>query len=113
MISRLIALSSLLAVVVMLVMMNLTNPVEVGPLGVLVFFTMFYIAMFGLATWLVDMFLKVVKKTSHKRLSYAAVIAFGPIMLLLLRSFGSLNLGTLGVVILFCFLGCFLVNKRL
>lgn len=48
----------------------------------------------------------------NKDYLYAAVLAFGPIMFLMARSFGAINLWTIGLICLFIFLAEFLVAKR-
>ena len=115
MLNRLILLISLVAVAILLVMLNLTTPAEVGPLGVLVFFTMIYVAMFGLATLVIWGMRRVTGKEglTKKDYYYAVTVAFGPIMMLLVQSFGNLNVFTIGLVVVFVFLLCFLVKKRL
>ena len=115
MFNRLMMLASLIAVIVILAMINLTTPTGVGPLGVLVFFVMVYVVVFGVTNLVVAGFMKFTgsKQGEQKQRLYAAVISFGPIMLLLIQSFGSLNLMTAAMVIVFVFLGCFIINKRL
>ena len=49
----------------------------------------------------------------NKDYLYAAVMAFGPIMLLMARSFGAINLWTTGLICIFIFLAEFLVAKRI
>lgn len=112
---RLIYVLSLLAVVGILAMMVFTTPSGVGPFGVLVFFLMLYVVFFGIASGGVALFRKISKEKSSERKDYfyAAIIGFGPIILLLARSFGLLNVFTFGVSILFVVLGCFLVKNRL
>ena len=98
-----------------MVMLNLTAPAEIGPLGVLVFFTMVYIVIFGLATGVIALMRRVTGSGSgmkRKDYLFAAIIAFGPIMLLLVQSFGSLSLWTVALVLIFVGLGCFLISKR-
>ena len=115
MVNRLITFFSLLALIIIMVMLNLTAPAEIGPLGVLVFFTMIYVVVFGVATGLVALMRRVTGNRGGMRRKdyfFAAVIAFGPIMLLLVQSFGSFSLWTIGLVIAFVGLGCFLVSKR-
>ena len=115
MVNRTIAFFSLMALIVIMVMLNLTAPAEIGPLGVLVFFTMIYVAIFGIVNLIVAMFMKATGKkgTERKNRYYAATIAFGPIMLLLVQSFGSLSIATALMVVLFVALGCFVISKRL
>ncbi len=44
---------------------------------------------------------------------YAAVMAFGPIMFLMARSFNAINLWTISLIFIFIFLAEFLVAKRI
>ena len=48
----------------------------------------------------------------NKDYIYAAVISFGPIMVLMARSFGAINIWTIGLILIFLFLAEFLVMKR-
>lgn len=115
MLNRLTIVVNLAAVAVLLVMLNFTTPADIGPLGVLFFFVLVYVLMYSLAKLLVKVFWKTLQKrgeVGQKGRLYAAVIAFVPIMLLLVQSLGSLNVFTLVLTILFAFLGCFLVYKR-
>ena len=110
---HLIPVFSLVAAVILLVMLNFTTPAGIGPLGVLVFFTAVYVLMLGVATQVVKVFQKIMgKQVGRKSYLYGAVVAFGPIMLLLAQSLGSMSWVTVGLVVVFVFLGCFLVNKR-
>ena len=115
MFNRLMLLLSLISVVVILAMINFTTPTGVGPLGVLVFFMMVYVVVFGIVNLMVVGFIKLMgyRQEARKEHYYAAMIAFGPVMLLLIRSFGSLNLATIGMTAVFIALGCFVINKRL
>ena len=111
---RLIPVLSLLAAVILLVMLNFTSPTGIGPFGVLVFFTTFYVLMFGIAVGIVKIFAVLLRKQmGRKEYLYGVVIAFGPIMLMLAQSLGSISLLTVALTVLFVLLGCFLVSKRL
>ena len=109
---HLISGSTLIAAVILLLMLNFTTPAGIGPFGVLVFFTTFYILMFGIATGIVRIFVKLLdRKMGNKEYLYGVVLAFGPIMLLLLQSMGGLTIWTVGMMVIFVLLGCFLVSK--
>ena len=112
---RLIPVLSLISAVILLVMLNFTTPVGVGPLGVLVFFTTFYMLMYGLAMLIVRAFAKVLgDNVGKKQYLYGAVLAFGPMILLMLApSLGVLNPAALGLMTVFVALGCFLVKCKL
>ena len=115
MFNRLMILLSLVSVIIILAMINLTTPTSVGPLGVLVFFTMIYMVIYGVVNLIVAMFMKATEKKGGERKNhyYAAVISFGPIMLLLVQSFGSFSVVTVAMTVVFVMLGCFIINKRL
>ena len=115
MFNRLMFLFSLVAIAVILAMINFTTPTGVGPLGVLVFFIMIYVVIYGIVNLIVGLFMKAggKKHGRNKGRYYAAMISFGPIMLLLVQSFGSLNLITAAMTVIFVILGCFVINKRL
>lgn len=66
-------------------------------------------------TFIMRLFSRLAFKKEHfrgKDYLYAAVIAFAPIMLLMARSFGAINLWTISLIALFLFLAEFLVYKR-
>jgi len=110
---HLVPVMSLLAAVILLVMLNFTTPAGVGPFGVLVFFTTFYVLMFGIALVLVRFFARLARaQLGKKEYAYGAVVAFGPIMLMLAQSMGSMSLLTVGLTVLFVVLGLFLVSKK-
>ena len=101
------------AAVVILLMLNFTTPAEIGPFGVLVFFTMVYVLMLGLGILLVKFFVKLLRRTMRRKdYLYGAVVAFAPIMLMLVQSVGTVSVLTVVLVMMFTGLGCFLVSKR-
>ena len=110
---RLIPVLSLAAAIVLLVMLNFTTPAGVGPPGVLVFFGSGYLLMYGIAYLVVKVFAAVGRhRMGRKQYLYAAVLAFGPIMLLLAQSLGSVSFLTVGLMVIFVFLACFLISKK-
>ncbi|MBQ8992135.1 hypothetical protein IJ090_01730 [Candidatus Saccharibacteria bacterium] len=113
MVNRLILFLTLFSVAGLVVMMNLFAPMDLGPFGVLLFFTMAYMVLFGVCTLLVKIFRGITARKGKRKVDYvyAAIIALGPLMLLMVQSFGSFSLWTVGLVVLFVFLGCFMVKK--
>ena len=100
----------------LILMLNLLSPSEIGPLGVLLFFTTAYITIFSAITFLMELFLKIAfrrEKLSNKDYLYSAVLSFGPIMFLMASSVGAVNVWTTGLIILFLLLAEFLVKKRI
>lgn len=107
---------SIIGLAALTLMLNLTSPTEIGPLGVLLFFTTLYMITFSIASLVMQAFLYFsVKKNalSNKEYLYAAIFSFGPIMLLMARSFGAITPITVSLIIVFLFLTEFLVYKRI
>ena len=114
--NRIISVVSIVGLAALILMLELTSPTEIGPFGVLLFFTTIYVVTFGIITLLMQSFMRLAFKKEtfrNKDYLYSAVLAFGPIMFLMARSFGAVNLWTTGLICLFVFLAEFLVAKRI
>ena len=106
---------SIIGLAVLIMMLVFTSPTEIGPFGVLLFFTTVYLVSFGIIVKLIQLFMRLALKREtfrHKDYLYAVVLAFAPIMLLMARSFGAINLWTVALIAIFIFLAEFLVAKR-
>ena len=106
---------SIIGLAALIIMLNLTSPTDIGPFGVLLFFTTLYLALFGTITLVMMAFYRLALKKAvltNKDYLYSAVLAFGPIMVLMARSFGAINLWTIALILIFLILAEFLVAKR-
>lgn len=114
--NRFISLVSIVGLAVLITMLNFTSPTEIGPFGVLLFFTTVYIVCFGIITLFAKSFMRLAFKKENfysKDYFYTAILAFGPMMLLIARSFDAVNLWTTALICIFIFLAEFLVAKRI
>lgn len=96
-------------------MLNFTSPTEIGPFGVLLFFTTVYVVVFGFICMAMWAFYRLALKRRgfrNKDYLYAAVAGFAPIMLLMARAFGAISLWTVTLMVMFVALAEFLVYKR-
>jgi hypothetical protein len=126
MFSRILAILSFLSVVGLAILLTLTTPNQVGPVGVLVFFALIYIISLGIFVGLVYLFssastflfkksisTRPVKRLSTKKLYYvSSILAFAPVLLLAIQSFGGIGFLELALVLLFETIGVFLILKR-
>ncbi len=113
--NRIVAIISIVGLAALSVMLMATSPTEIGPFGVLVFFTTLYATIFSLIAIAMRFFYRLALSRTNfrpKDYLYSAVLAFGPIMMLLARSFGAVNLWTTTLIVLFLALAEFLVAKR-
>ena len=114
--NRIILAVGIIGLAALLLMVTVTSPTEIGPLGVLLFFTTLYLVFFCVISLLFQAFVRLAfkrKELKKKDYLYSAVLAFGPIMLLMARSFGAINLWTIALIIIFLSLAEFLVYKRI
>ena len=114
--NRIIYSISIIGLAVLILMLIFTSPTEIGPFGVLLFFTTVYLVSVGVMTLLLQGFLTFAMKCKtmrNKDYLYAAVLAFGPIMLMMARSFGAINLWVVALIVIFLALAEFLVYKRI
>ncbi len=107
--------TSIVGLAALFAMLIFTSPTDIGPLGVLLFFTTVYVVVFCICSALLQTFKKMAFKNSHpknKDYLYSAILAFGPIMLLMARSFGVISIWTIFLIALFVCLAEFLAYKK-
>ena len=118
---KLLLIFSAISFVFLVAMMFLFSPSDVGPLGVLVFFTMCYVLFLGLAVLCCRLFFILRAKldktksgnTRKKSYYYGLVIALAPILLLVSGSFGGVSFLEIGLVLMLEVLLCFLVSRNI
>ncbi|MBR2543119.1 hypothetical protein IKF03_00740 [Candidatus Saccharibacteria bacterium] len=114
--NRIIVAIGIIGFFSLLIMLIFTSPTEIGPFGVLLFFTTVYATLFSIISLLFQTFKRIAFKNpnfKNKDYLYSAVLAFAPIMLLMARSFNAVNLWTISLITLFVALAEFLVYKRI
>jgi hypothetical protein len=99
--------------------MNITSPLQNGPLSVLAVFTLLYLFLvsalyaIAIATFKVVELLGGPHYLNRKQLYYlASVIALGPVFILALNTLGQLEIKEGVLVIVLLVLGCFYVLRR-
>ena len=113
--SRVIYIMGILGLAALIIILNFTSPTKIGPSGVLLFFTTLYITIFSVIILFVQLFNRFAFKRNtlrRKDYLYSTILAFGPIMLLIARSFSAISLWTIALIISFLCLALFLVAKR-
>ena len=118
---KLLLIFSAISVVFLVAMMFLFSPSDVGPLGVLVFFTMCYVLFLGLAVLGCRLFFTLRSKLDKTKMGnikkksyyYGLVIALAPILLLVSASFGGISILEIGLVLGLEILLCFLVSRNI
>ncbi|MBR0488216.1 hypothetical protein IJJ39_00860 [Candidatus Saccharibacteria bacterium] len=113
--NRIILGVGIIGLAALIIMLNVTSPTEIGPFGVLLFFTTLYAVFFSIFSLIMEVFYRLSARREtmrNKDYLYSAVLAFGPIMIMMARSFGIITPATIGLIFIFLLLAAFLVMKR-
>lgn len=126
MLGRVIVGGSLSALVVLLVLLQLTTPATIGPLGLLLVFVMIYVLVLGVLTFFVFGLSRVGMRLSgllslsrplrplplKRAYYYSTVLALAPVMLLGMQSVGTIGVYEVILVVLFTIIACMYIAKR-
>ena len=109
----------ILGFVGLVVLLNRTNPLDVGPAGILLVFGLAYVFISSSLYLLLTLVLMLlayfvaIRPASRKKLYYlSSIIAFAPVFLLALNSIGQLELKDFALVLCLVGFACFYVAKR-
>jgi len=108
-----------LSLIGLVVLLNQTNPLDVGPAGILLVFGVVYIFMAStlyflltLAIVLLAYFVTIPAGVKKKLYYVASVVALAPVFLLALNSIGQLEIKDFVLVIALVALACFYIVRR-
>jgi hypothetical protein len=103
----------------LVLLLNRTNPLDVGPAGILLVFGLAYVfissALYLLLTliMMLSAYFVTIRATSRRKLYYlSSIIALAPVFLLALNSIGQLEAKDLVLVVALVGFACFYVLKR-
>jgi hypothetical protein len=126
MLGKVIALSTLAAAILLVTLLETTNPSSAGPIGLLAVFFLLYVIVHGAMTellWVGSRLFQTVGRrfTSRRppgRLSlqrsyyFSTVLALGPVMALAMQSIGSFGLYETILIVVFLSVGTLYVARR-
>jgi len=111
----------------LLLIINIASPSSIGPFGILIVFILIYLSSLGVVTFLIFwvsriatvlskifVFKKPIVPMSFRHSYYfGSMISAAPVILVGLGSVGAVGGYELLLVIIFLFVGCFYVSKRI
>ena len=126
MIRKVLGVVSVTSLVLLVGLLFFTTPTQVGPLGILLLFALIYLVCLGILTFVTWYLFRVLAALFKKRISskplqpisgkkayyLATVLAFVPVLIIAVQSFGGISLLQFGLIILLAIIGCFLVLKQ-
>lgn len=126
MIGKLVAFSTIAATALLVLLVNATTPTTAGPLGILAFFVLLYVALLGALAFLLYGASRVMARLGKavairrplgqlsfvKAYYYGTVLALGPLMIVGMLSVSEFGALEVGLVMVFVVLGCIYVARR-
>lgn len=126
MLGKIVAGSAVVASVILFLVLQTTTPSTIGPVGLLAVFFLLYVIFLGIFSmlgWVLQFSLirlsrlvtvrKPLQPMKYKQLYYlSSVLALGPVMMLAMKSIGSLGFYETALVILFIAVAILYVSKR-
>jgi hypothetical protein len=126
MLGRLVAVSSFVATLLLVVLLYATKPATIGPLGILIVFILMYVSVLGVLTFLLFGISKIIHKVSasftvkkplpqlslNKSYYFASVISLAPVMFVAMQSVGEVGVYEVLLVTLFVVIACVYIAKR-
>jgi hypothetical protein len=126
MLGRILAVSLTIAVMLLIIVLQTTTPVTIGPLGILFVFILMYVSvlcaltflLYGLSAVAVRLSSSVTVKRPLQRLSlgrsyyFSSVIALAPVMLIGMQSVGEVSFYEVALIILFVVISTVYIAKR-
>ena len=123
-------LTLILSIVLLALILNITNPSDIGAIGILFVLVLVYALFFSLfiiashIVWVIVDFLRAGKKNSvvnkartmrRQKLSnyISAILAFAPLFIISLNSLGQIRIWDVLLIVLFEALAIFYVHKRI
>jgi hypothetical protein len=102
----------------LLAVLNVTNPLQAGPLSILAVFILLYVFIFSVLSALLHLFHAVLKMIRPQSQSFrrgyyiASVLALAPVLLVALNTLGQLGMLEIILILLLVGLGCFYMVRR-
>lgn len=126
MLGRIIGICSIVAVLLLTILLQMTNPTASGPLGILTVFILMYVSALGVLTFLLFLGSRVLAKVSRsltvkrpfepfslgRAYYFSSVLALVPIMFIGMQSVGNIGFYDVVLVVLFAIIACIYIVKR-
>ncbi len=126
MLEKLIPFGSVVATLCVAILLQVTNPATIGPLGIFVLFILVYLSVLGVLTYLIFWISLVVSKLilflrarppiqplSFRRSYYfSSVTSLAPLMIIGMQSVGEVGIYETLLIVFFTAIACVYIAKR-
>ena len=126
MLGKVIAVSFVVATILLVVLLQMTAPTAIGPLGILIVFILMYLSILGAFTFLLFGASRILSRfassfalkrplkslTLSRSYYFSSVIALAPVMFIGMQSVGKVGVYDILLVIIFVVIACVYISKR-
>ena len=126
MLSRVVTISVAVAIVILAIILHVTQPSTVGPLGILIVFILMYVSVLGVLTFLLYSLSRLISKIStsftvkkpirplslSRSYYFSSVLALAPVMLVGMQSVAEVEIYDVLLIMLFVVIACTYISKR-
>lgn len=126
MLGRIVAISMVIAMLLLTVLLQTTTPASIGPLGILFVFILLYVSALGVLTFLLYALTRIVVKVAgtfvtrrpieafslRRSYYYSSVLALAPVLLVGMQSVGKVGIYDVLLVLMFETIACIYIAKR-
>jgi hypothetical protein len=121
-----VTISSVVAIVLLIILLQTTTPATIGPLGILMVFIFMYVSVLGGLTFLLYIASALIAKISrsvtvkkpiqalsfNRSYYFSSVLALVPVMFIGMQSVGEVGIYDVSLVIIFAGIACVYIAKR-
>lgn len=126
MLGKIIAICSSIAGLLLIILLQTTNPTTSGPLGILIVFILMYVSALGVLTFLLFWGSRITARLASsvtvrrplqvlslgKAYYFSSVLSLVPVMLIGMQSVGSVGFYNVSLVVIFALIACVYIVKR-
>lgn len=127
MLEKVVALSSVISMVCVVILLYATSPSSIGPLGIFILFILMYTSILGVLTFSLFFASKVIIRSAKlfnakrpiqplsfvKSYYYSSVLSLVPVMIIGLQSVGEVGFYEVLLILFFVTFACVYVSKRI
>jgi hypothetical protein len=126
MLGKIVAVSFIIATVLLVVLLHMTAPATIGPLGILIVFILMYVSALGALTFLLFGASRIINRFASSFITkrpladfslsrsyyFSSVVALAPVMLIGMQSVGKTDIYEVFLVVIFVIISCVYISKR-
>lgn len=126
MLGKLVASSSIISIILVAILLQVTSPARIGPLGIFILFVLVYVSVLGALTYLLFWVSRIAAKVAsfavtkrpiqplslRRAYYFSSVVSLAPVMIVGMQSVGTVGIYETLLVLFFVVIACVYISKR-